>query len=126
MTFWTPALSQENSLIMGAAVVGLVAATYQLGAGSVSSVHASDAYHPANDVSIKKSGWTALAEVAALTLLARDPNIAILGGAAIIVFHAHFRHAHVTNPGTGKMESPGTTAYTPAQYTAAADAQGSV
>lgn len=116
-------LTPENSLILGAATVGIVAAIYQLDAGPVSQVHNSDAYHPANESSIKKAGWTALVAVAGVALLARDPNIAILGGAAIIAFHAHYRHANMVNPGTGAVESPGVTAYTPAQYSVSASLQ---
>jgi hypothetical protein len=117
-------LSPENSLILGAATVGIVAGIYQLDAGPVSQVHASDAYHPANDVSIKKAGYTALVAVAGIAILARDPNIAILGGAAIVAFGAHYRHAHLVNPGTGQVESPGPAAYTPAQYSVPAGQQG--
>jgi hypothetical protein len=116
-------LKPENSIIMGAATVGIVAGIYQLDVGPVSQVQASDAYHPANSSTIKKAGYTALVAVAGLALLARDPNIVILGGAAIIAFHAHYRHANMVNPGTGLMESPGATAYQPAQNTVPASLQ---
>lgn len=104
-------LSPENSLVMGAATVAIVAGIYQLDAGSVAQVHASDAYHPANSTGIKKAGYTALIAVAGIALLARDPNIVILGGAAIIAFSAHYRHANMVNPGTGMVESEGASAY---------------
>lgn len=107
-------LKPENSIVAGLATVGLVAAMYQLDAGPVSQVHASDAYHGANTAGIKKAGYTSLVLVAGVSLLARDPNIVILGGAAIIAFHAHYRHANMVNPGTNMVESPGLTAYTPA------------
>lgn len=116
-------IKPENSIIMSLATVGLVAAVYQLDVGSVSQVHASDAYHPANETSIKKAGYTALIAVAGIALLARDANIVILGGAAIVAFHAHYRHANAVNPGTGMMESPGPAAYVPAQYTDAGQLQ---
>jgi hypothetical protein len=101
----------EDSVVAGLATVGLVAAVYQLDAGSVSQVHASDSYHPSNTSGIKKAGYTSLIMVAGISLLARDPNIVILGGAAIIAFHAHYRHANMVNPGTGQMEAPGASAY---------------
>lgn len=104
-------LKPENSLIMGAATIGIVAGIYQLDAGPVAQVHVSDAYHPANTAGIKKAGYTSLIAVAGLALLARDPNIVILGGAAIIAFHAHYRHANMVNPGTGMVESQGASAY---------------
>jgi len=115
---FTSVLKPENSIIMGAATIGIVAGIYQLDVGPVSSVHASDAYHPANTAGIKKAGYTSLIAVAGLALLARDPNIVILGGAAIIALHAHYRHANMVNPGSNQVESPGgAAAYLPAQYT---------
>ena len=104
-------VSPENSLILGAATIAIVAGIYQLDVGPVAQVHASDAYHPSNSSGIKKAGYTSLIAVAGLAILARDPNIVILGGAGIIAFHAHYRHANMVNPGTGKMESPGAIAY---------------
>lgn len=104
-------LKPENSIVAGLATVGLVAGIYQLDAGPVSQVQASDAYHPANTSAIKKAGYTSLVLVAGVTLLARDPNILILGGAAIIAFSAHYRHSNMVNPGTGQVEAPGAAAY---------------
>ena len=107
-------LKPENSIVAGLATVGLVAGVYQLDAGSVSQVHASDAGHGANTAGIKKAGYTSLIMVAGISLLARDPNIVILGGAAIIAFHAHYRHANLVNPNTNQVEASGPAAYQPA------------
>lgn len=100
-------LTPENSIVAGLATVGLVAGVYALDVGPVSQVHTSDASHPANSSGIQKAGYTSLIMVAGISLLARDPNIVILGGAAIIAFHAHYRHANLTNPATGQMEDGG-------------------
>ena len=110
MTFKS-VLKPENSIVAGLATVALVAAVYQLDAGSVSQVHASDAYHGANTAGIKKAGYTSLIMVAGISLLARDPNIVILGGAAIVAFHAHYRHANMVNQQTNMVEAPGPQAY---------------
>jgi hypothetical protein len=107
-------LKPENSIIAGLATIGLVAGIYQLDAGSVSQVHASDSKTGANSAGIKKAGYTALIMVAGVSLLARDPNIVILGGAAIIAFHTHYRHADLVNPSTNQMEAAGPGAYQPA------------
>jgi hypothetical protein len=104
-------LKPENSIIAGAAVVGLVCGVYQLDVGPVSSVAAT----PANDgnamSSINKAGYTSLIMVAGIALLARDPNIVILGGAAIIAFHAHYLHAGMSDNQTGQIVPPGPKAY---------------
>ncbi len=107
-------LSPEGSIIAGMATVGLVYAVYQLDAGSVSQVAASDPGHPANTGSIKKAGYTAFIMVAGVSLLARDPNIAILGMASVIAMDLHYKHAHMANPDTGQLVVPG-----PSQYGAA-------
>src|SRR5215469_11422968 len=119
-----PVFTPENSVIAGLATVGLVAATYQLTVGQVSAVHLTPAYEPNTAISIKKAGWTSLAIVAGVSLLARDPNIAILGGAAIIAFHAHYRHASMSDHQTGQLVPPGQASYQPAQYATAAAMQG--
>jgi hypothetical protein len=123
MTDIKSVLKPENSIIAGIATVGIVAAIYQLDAGPASQVHASDAYHPANTAGIKKAGYTSLITVAGLGLLARDINLIILGGAAIIAFHAHYRHANAVNPQTNMLESPGSAAYQPAQAVVPQDLQ---
>jgi hypothetical protein len=118
-------LSPEGSVVSGLATIGIVAGIYQLDVGPVSSVTASDAYSVPATASIKKAGYTALIAVAGITLLARDPNIAILGGAAIFAFHAHYRHANMSHPGTGQIVPPGPQAYQPAQNVVPLAAQAS-
>lgn len=117
-------LKPENSLIMGATVAGIVYATYQLDIGPVSGAQASDAHHPILEISRKKAGYTSLVLVGGLALLARDVNIVILGGAAIIAMEAHYRHAIMAHPETGQMMPPPNTSYQPAENVVPLDLQG--
>lgn len=94
-----------------AAMVGFVIAVYQMHLGTGAQVHATDANHPVLESSRKKAGYTALAGVAALTLLTKDVNIGILGGGTIIAMELTNRHAIMANPITGKMESPSNQIY---------------
>ncbi|MEU9022344.1 hypothetical protein [Actinomadura sp. NPDC048394] len=105
----------EGSLILGATVAGMVYATYQLDVGPVSGAQATDANHPVLESSRKKAGYTSLIMVGGLALLAKDPNIVILGGAAVIAMEAHYRHAIMAHPETGQMQPPSPDAYQPAQ-----------
>lgn len=107
-------LKPEDSIVAGIAVAALVVGVYQGGLGPVAGVQATDANHPALETSRKKSGYTALIAVAGVSLLARDPNIAILGGATIIAMELHYRHAIMTDPGSGMIVTPG-----PQDYAAA-------
>lgn len=118
-------LKIENSLLLGGAVIGGVFAAYQLDLGPVAGVQASDPYHPVLEASRKKAGYTSLIMVAGLALLAKDPNIVILGGAAIIAMEVHYRHALMTHPETGQMLPPAASAYQPAENVVPIDAQAS-
>jgi hypothetical protein len=108
-------LRPEGSIVAGVAVVGLVYAVYQLNVGEVSSAAATDAHHPLLDSSKRKAGWTSVALVAGVALLARDPNIVILGGASIIAMEASYRHAIMQDPNTGAIVPPPAKEYQPAQ-----------
>lgn len=120
---FAPVLKPENSLVAGLAVVGLVTADYALHVGSVGTVHMTDANNDAAEALRKKAGWSAFALVAGVSLLARDPNIFILGSATIIVWEASIRHSLMANPDTGKIELPAPSAYAPAQATGTPDYQ---
>lgn len=112
---WKSVLKPENSLLMGAAVAGSVFALYQLDVGPVAGAHASEANHPILELSRKKAGYSAAVLVASLALLAHDPNIVILGGAAIIAMELHYRHAIMADKDTGKLMPPAPGDYQPAE-----------
>lgn len=103
----------ENSIIAGLATVGLVYGIYQLDVGDVTSVQLSQPYNISASTGIKKAGWTSLALIAGVSLIAKDPNIAILGCATVIAMQAHYRHANVSTP-TGQVVPPPSSSYMPA------------
>lgn len=105
-----PRLSGENSIIVALATAAFVVGIYQAKVGPVSDVHATEANDGNVAASVKKAGWVAVAAVGALTVLAVDPNVAILGGAAIIAEELSYRHALMANPQTGQIQ------LTPAAY----------
>lgn len=109
-----PLVSAEGSIVLGAATIAAVFAVYQLDVGTVSQVQMTAANHPALETSRKKAGYTSLILVAGLALVARDPNVVILGGAAIIAMEAHYRHAIMADADTGVIVPPGPAAYQPA------------
>lgn len=113
---WKSILKPENSAIAGIATVGLVYGNYQLNVGSLSSVHMSEANHPALESSRKKAGWSSLVMVAGLTLITKDANIGILGFASIIAMEALSRHSIMTDAASGQIQNPnGNSAYAPAE-----------
>lgn len=116
-------LKPENSLILGAGVAAMVFSVYQLDIGTVSQAQATDANHPILETARKRAGYTSLIMVGGLALLARDPNIIILGGATIIAMEAHYRHAIMSHPETGQVIPPAASAYLPAQNVVPLDLQ---
>jgi hypothetical protein len=98
----------------GIAVAGTVYAIYNMNVGNVSQAHATEANHPALESSRKKAGYTSFILVSALTVLAKDMNIGILGYGSIIAMELAYKHAIMANPATGKIQAISPSAYTPA------------
>jgi len=96
-------LKPENSIIAGMATVGLVLANYNLHNGSAASASATPAWNNDLASSTKKAGYTSLLLVAGVSLIAKDPNVFILGCAAIIAMHSSYIHAIATSPNTGTI-----------------------
>jgi hypothetical protein len=96
---------QANDSIMAAGLVaGAVFGLYQSHVGPVSQVHMT----PANDqnvgTSIRKAGFVSVAMVAGFAFVAKDMNILIFGGSAIIAQELVYRHAHMASPETGQIQ----------------------
>lgn len=106
-------LSPEGSIVAGIATMALVAGVYEAHLGPVADAHASEANDGNLNAALKKSGWEAIAAVGGVTLLARDPNILILGGAVIIAMELAYRHAIMTDT-SGQIVMPTSGSYTPA------------
>ena len=117
-------LKPEGSITAGIATAGLVYSIYQMDVGPVSQVQMTDANHPALESSRKKAGYTSFIAVAAITLIARDTNIGILGFATIIAMEAHYRHAIMSDPLTGIMQPPSPSKYVPAENVVPLPTQG--
>lgn len=107
-----PILKPEGSIVAGIAVMALVGGLYIGQVGPVSDAHATDANDGNLSAAVKKTGWEALAAVSAVTLLARDPNILILGGATVIAMELAYRHAIMTQD--GHIVMPAGSSYVPA------------
>lgn len=112
-----PLLSADNSVITALATAAFVVAIYNYSVGPISDVHATGANDPNLQASVKKAGWKSVALVAGLTILARDPNILIMGGAAVIGEELTYRHALMASPDTGRIQ------VTPASYVPAGSAE---
>lgn len=113
MSFFStpPGYKPADSLTLSLATAVGVMVIYSGKIGPVADVQASDPGTSPVNASIKKAGMEALLLVAAMTLLSRDLNTTILGGATIILEHAQYLHAEMASPQDGKIQ------VNPAAYT---------
>lgn len=117
-------LKPEGSIMSGLAVTGLVYAVYQMHVGTVADAHVTEPNHPSLQSSKKKAGWEAFALVAAISLITRDGNVAVLGFGSIVAMELAYQHAISANPATQMMEAPIAELYQPAQHVYPAASQG--
>ena len=105
MTFFaTPAgYKPADSMTIAIATAGGVLVIYGSKVGPVADVHASMPGDPNVNASIKKAGWESIALVAAMTLLSRDLNVAILGFGAVMLEHTMHLHAEMASPANGQI-----------------------
>jgi hypothetical protein len=115
-----PGYKPADSITIALATALGVAMIYNAKIGPVCDVSMTDPGTPAINSSIKKAGWEGILLVAGLTLLSRDLNVTILGGAAVIFEHITYLHGEMSNPGTGRIDvNP--EAYQPAGMAAGAN-----
>ena len=114
--FSTPAgYKPADSMTIALATAGGVFVLYGSKVGPIADVHASASGDPNVNASIKKAGWESIALVAAMTMLSRDLNVAILGFGAILLEHTMHLHAEMASPANGQIAAM----TTPASYAAA-------
>jgi hypothetical protein len=112
MGFFSPPAGYKpaDSMTIALATAGGVLVIYSGKVGPVADVQTSMTGDPSVNASIKKAGWEALLLVTAMTLLSRDLNVAILGGAAVILEHTMYLHSEMASPANGQIT------VTPAEY----------
>ena len=99
-------LKPEHSLGASLAVMALDFGIYQLNLPATADVKAAMPHNQAIDSSRKSATWTAVSACAALSLLARDPNIFIFGAGFAVVLDFYYRHGNAVHPGTGMVTMP--------------------
>lgn len=115
------ALKPEGSLTLGLATAALVYGTYSFSVPNTSVMHATQAGDHNIESGRKKAAWTSAGIVGAVSLIARDKTIFVLGGLMLIALDFHTRHANAVDNTTGQLVSD--LGYHPAQDTAPAPVQ---
>ena len=102
-------LKPEMSLGASLAVMFLDYGIYQINLPGTADVKAANPHNQTIDSSRKAATWTAVSASAALSLLAKDPNIFIFGAGFAVVLDWYYRHANAVSPFTGQVTLPPTT-----------------
>ena len=96
------ALKAEASLTVALATGTLVYAIFQNATPTIADQRSVDQFNADLESAERQASWTAAAAVAGISLISRDPNPFIFGGAMVIVLAWAHRHADMVNPLTGK------------------------
>lgn len=117
-------LKPEGSIMGGIATGALVYGIYSMNMGSLATIHATPAGDGNARATRKKAAIESVAAVAAISLLAKDVNIFILGGGIVVLLDWHARHAVESHPETGQLAD--NTGYVPAEQSVPVADQGDV
>lgn len=100
------ALKPEHSLGASLAVMAVDFGIFQLHMPTASDIKSSPPHNSAIDSSRKAATFTSVSVCAALSLLAKDPNIFIFGAGFAVALDWYYRHANAVHPGTGQVTMP--------------------
>lgn len=100
------ALKPEQSLGASLAVMAIDFGIFQMHLPNVADVKSSAPHNSAIDSGRKGATWTAISVCAALSILAKDPNIFIFGGGFAVALDFYYRHANAVSATTGQVTLP--------------------
>ncbi len=104
--FSTPSgYKPADSMTIALATAAGVAVIYSGKVGPVADVQTTTPGDPSVNAAIKKAGWESIALVAAMMLLSRDLNVAILGFGAIVLEHTMYLHGEMASPANGQIQA---------------------
>lgn len=92
------ALKPEISIMAALATGGVVYGIFQTSLPSVSDVRTVEAQNVDIESAERGAAWEAAAVVSAISLIAKDPAIFIVGGAMVVILAWKYRHADMVSP----------------------------
>lgn len=101
------ALQPSASLGVGLATAGLVFAIHSQATPSIADIRVGQPNDDNIDRAERAATWTSVALVSAISLVAKDPAIFIIGGSAAVVMAWWTRHGNQVNPLTGLASAEG-------------------
>lgn len=109
------ALRPEVSMPTALATAAIVYVTYDHALPSIADARVGGCNDEHLGSSERQAAWTSAAIVGGISLIARDPNVFIVGGAMIVILSWWHRHANAVNPDTGSV-GPHAAVRTPDMY----------
>jgi len=106
------ALKPDSNVMIAAVTAAAVFSVFQLEAPPLADVRASaPGGQTAGNTfkSVKGATYTAVAVTLGLALLAKSPEVYVVGGLTTAVLAWKYHAANVTHPVSGKVAAPGTT-----------------
>jgi len=100
-------------MMAGIATGALVYGIYNMQMGNLATIHATPSGDGNARATRKKAAIESVVAVAAISLLAKDVNVFILGGGITVLLDWHARHAVEAHPETGQLTD--NTGYVPAE-----------
>jgi hypothetical protein len=111
------ALRPEVSLPTALATAAIVFVTYDHALPSIADSRCGGMNDDHLSSCEKQAAWTSAAIVGGISLIAKDPNVFIIGGAMIIALSWWHRHANAVNPDSGMIPgAANNTVRTPDMY----------
>lgn len=114
-------LKPEVSLGVGLATAAMVFATYSAALPANADVRVAQPDNSDIQASRKLAAWTSAGVVGAVSLIAKDPTVFVIGGAFVIILDWWHRYADAVNPliskvagSTGKAKTEASTVATSA------------
>jgi hypothetical protein len=99
-------LKPEISLGVGLATAAVVYAVYSNATPTIADIRSAPQGDPTIDSTRKSASWLSAGVVGAISLIAKDPTVFILGGAMVVAMDWWTRHANEVNPDTGRATVP--------------------
>lgn len=101
------ALKPDVSMSVALATGTLVFGIYQVITPSTADIRTVEPGNRDVEASERQATWTAAVAVAGISLITKDPNPFIVGGALVIAMAWSKRHANFVNPLTGRASGDG-------------------
>jgi len=95
-------LPPQASLGVGLATAGVVYAIYTKAMPPIADIRVADSQNRDLAASERLATWTAVGVVSGISLMAKDPDIFVIGGITTIALAWWHRHANMVSPLTGK------------------------